>query len=335
MHYEQSNNSENQSKYDIKNRAFLESKLVYNNKNMNLMICGGDFDIIFLYPSLKEIKSEKIITNYRIQFTSKYSYFLSKNNSISNMNILVEPLIITIDLYELKYSLIFYNNMMKFLFESLYMNYVPYLKPEDVIYVKGKPFIIKRKKSLAKIISHVIELHKIKKKIYRLYEIRKKKKSNKDLLTNSFNSINFQLDKIYITLLDNNNKGKEKKILLALELSKIFFNKINNSNPKDKTNISNELIGIITNSHMSIDSYNIRNLFKYMNSTFTLELYYYNLEYSDFEPIIEPINIQYLSYQIDKIFRNKTYFNIDNLININVMYPQIVLRFLIYFFLNI
>ena len=153
MFYEQSNNSEIQNIYDIKNKIFLESKIVYNNKNMNLMICESDFDIIFLNPSFEEIKSEKIITNYRIQFTSKYSYFLSKNNSISNMNILVEPLIITIDLYELKYSLSFYNNMMKFLFESLYMKYVPYLKPEDVIYQKGKPIIIQRKKSLAKICS--------------------------------------------------------------------------------------------------------------------------------------------------------------------------------------
>ena len=318
--YEQSSNSENQNIYDIKNKEFIESKLLYNNKNMNLMICESDFDIIFIYPSYKDNKTEKIITNYRIQFTSKYSYFLAKKNSISNMNILVEPLIITIDLYQLNYCLSFYNQMMKFVFESLYMNYVPYLKPEDIAFVKGKPIIVKRKRSLAKIINYVIELHKIKKKMYKIYEIRKKRKNNlnkNNLLKNSFNSINFQLDKIYIRVLDNNG-GKEKRILLALELSKIFFNKINNSNPKDKTNVSNELFGIITNSPVSIDSYIIRNLYNYMNSSFTLELYYYNLEYSDFEPIIEPININYLSYQIDKIFRSKTYINIENIININV-----------------
>ena len=316
MFYEQSYNSESQNVYDIKKKTLLKTKMLYNNKNMNLMICESDFDIIFFYPNHKEIRQDKIISNYRIQYMSKYTYFLSKKNSISNMNILVEPLIITIDLYQLKYSLQFYNDLMKFLFESLYMNYVPYIKPEDIIYVKGKPIVVKRKKTLAKIIRHVIEMHKIKKKIYRLYEIRKKTK-NLEVITNSFNSINFQLDKIYITILDT-NKEKEKRILLALELSKIFFNKINNSNPNDKTNVSNELISILTNTQMSIDSYIIHKLFKYMNSTFTLELYYYNLEYSDFEPIIEPINIQYLSYQVDKLFRNKTYINIENIINMNV-----------------
>ena len=55
-----------------------------------------------------------------------------------------------------------------------------------------------------------------------------------------------------------------------------------------------------------------------MNCTFTLELYHYNLEYSDFEPFIEPFNVQYLSFQTNPIFRAKTYINIENIININV-----------------
>ena len=315
--YEQSNNEERQNLYDINNKTLLKTKLLYNNKTMNLIICESYFDIIYFYPSHKGIKTDKIISNYRIQYTSKYTYFLSKKNSISTMNILVEPLIITIDLYQLKHSLNFYNDMMKFLSESLSSNYVPYLKPEDVIIINGKSIVIQKKKSLVKIIRQVILLNKLKKKIYRLFEIRKKKKNINELLTNSFNSIDFQLDKIYITILDN-NKRKEKRILLALQLSKIFFNKINNSNPNDKKNVGNELFSIISNSYLSIDSYTIHNLFKYMNCTLTLELFYYNLEYSEFENLIEPVNIQYLSYQVDNLFRNKTYINIENIININV-----------------
>ena len=149
--YEQSNNYQNQNIYDIKNKVLLSTTLLFNNKYMNIMICESDFDIIYLYPNHKEVKAEKIITNYRIQYSSKYSYFHTKKNSISTMNILVEPLIITIDLYQLKYSLKFYNDMMKFLYESLYMNYVPYLKPEEIVYVKGKPIVIKKKKTLAEI----------------------------------------------------------------------------------------------------------------------------------------------------------------------------------------
>ena len=281
------------------------------------MIFESDFDIIYLYPSHTDIKKEKIISNYRIQYTSKYTYFLSKNNSKSTMRILVEPLIITIDLYQLKYSLNFYNDMMKFLFESLYQNYVPYLKPEDVIYINGKSIIIERKKSLYRIIKQIIELNKMKKKVYMLYDNEKKKKNGNNSLTNSFNSISFQLDKIYITILDS-NKFKEKRILLALQLSKLLFNKMNNSNPKDKTNVSNELLSIISNSKINIEDYIIHNLYKFMNCSLTLELHYYNLELSDFEPIIEPINIEYLSYQVDEIFRSKTFITIKNIININV-----------------
>ena len=317
MFYEQSNNLEKQNIYDINKKQLLKTKLIYNNKNMNLMIFESDFDIIYLHPSNIDIKSEKIISNYRIQYASKYTYYLSKNNSKSTMKILVEPLIITIDLYQLKYSLNFYNDMMKFLFESLYQNYVPYLKPEDVIYINGKPIIIERKKSLAKIIKQIIELNKMKKKVYMLFENKKKKKNRNNTLTNSFNSISFQLDKIYITILDS-NKYKEKRVLLALQLSKLLFNKMNNSNPKDKTNVSNELLSIISNSKINIEDYVIHNLYKYMNCKLTLELHYYNLEYSDFEPIIEPINLEYLSYQVDEIFRNKTFLTINNIININV-----------------
>ena len=317
MFYEQSNNLEKQNIYDINKKQLLKTKLIYNNKNMNLMIFESDFDIIYLNPSYIDIKKEKIISNYRIQYTSKYTYFLSKKISKSTMRILVEPLIITIDLYQLKYSLNFYNDMMKFLFESLYQNYVPYLKPEDIIYINGKSIIIERKKNLVKIIKKIIKLNKMKKKAYMLFENKKKKGNRNSFLTNSFNSISFQLDKIYITILDSNNM-KEKRILLALQLSKLLFNKMNNSNPKDKTNVSNELLSIISNSKINIEDYIIHNLYKYMNCKLTLELYYYNLEYSDFEPIIEPLNLDYLSYQVDEIFRNKTFITIDNIININV-----------------
>ena len=315
--YEQSNNSQNEEIYDLMNKTLLKTKLLYNNKNMNLIICESDFDIIFLSPLYKEIKTEKIISNYRIKYTSKYTYFFSKKNSISNINILIEPLIITLDLYQLKSIVQFYNDMMEFLFFSLYTDYVPYIRPEEIIYVKGKPMIVENKKNLGKILKHIIMAYKIKAHLYHLIEKNRKEKNINENLNNSYNSINFQLDKIYITLLDN-NRGKEKRILLALEISKLLFNKINNSNPKDVTNVGNEMIEIISNKPMDINCYIIHNLYKYMISKFTLELYYYNLEYSDFEPIIEPINVEYLSYQIDERFRNKTKINIDKIININI-----------------
>ena len=315
--YEQSSNSETEQLYNINTKKVLKGNLLYDNKNMNIMIYESDFDII--YFNQKGIRNDKIITNYRIQYISKYTYLLSKKNSISNMDILVEPLILNVNLYQLKYLINLYYDLMKFLFESLYSNYVPYIKQEDVVYIKGKPVLIKRRKTIKNIISHVIKSNQIKNKIFTLSK--KKKKKINETITNSFNSINLQLDKIHVTILDDHyysyNK-KEKRVLLALEMSKIFFNKINNSNPKDKTNIGNDLFGMLTNTQLSIDNYIVHNLYRYMNCTFTLELYYYNLEYSDFEPFIEPINMQYLSFQTNPLFRAKTYLNIENIININV-----------------
>ena len=70
------------------------------------MIYESDFDI--MYFNDKGIRNDKIISNYRIQYRSKYSYLLSKKHSISNMNILVEPLILNVNLYQLKYLMKFY-----------------------------------------------------------------------------------------------------------------------------------------------------------------------------------------------------------------------------------
>ena len=317
LFYEQSSNKENEHIYDITNKTLKEGKLLYDNKTMNIMIYESDFDI--MYFNDKGIRNDKIISNYRIQYSSKYSYLLSKKNSISNMNIMVEPLILNVNLYQLKYLMNFYFDLMKFLFESLYMNYVPFLKFEDVIFIKGRPVLLKRRKSIKVLVNHVIELNKVKNKIFKI--TKKKKKKINESITNSFNSINFQLDKIYVRILDDNyyiKNKKEKRVLLAFEMSKIFFNKINNSNPKDKTNIGNDLFSIIANIPVNIDKYTVHNLYRYMNCTFTLELYHYNLEYSDFEPFIEPFNVQYLSFQTNPLLRAKTYINIENIININV-----------------
>ena len=55
-----------------------------------------------------------------------------------------------------------------------------------------------------------------------------------------------------------------------------------------------------------------------MDISFIFKLNYYNLEYSSFEPILEPLPFQYLSYQVDEIFRQKTFIKSEDIINFNV-----------------
>ena len=314
--YEQLSNSETENYYNMNNKTLIKGKLLFDNRSMNIMICESDFDMI--YYNQKEIINDKIMSNYRIQYNSKYTYLLSKKNLISNMNITVEPLIMNMNLYQLKYIINLYYSLMDFLFKSLYSSYIPFLKQEDVIFIKGKPIVVKRKINLKKLIKYIYRLNKFKKALYKIKQ--KKKKTNKNII-NSFSSINFQLDKVYVNILDENyldNQKKEKRVLLELEIGKLFFNKIYNSNPKDKTNIGNELLSIITDEPISFEKYIKHNLYNYMICTFTLGLNHYNLEHSDFEPIIEPFDMEYLSYQTNSIFRAKTFINIKNMININV-----------------
>jgi hypothetical protein len=91
------------------------------------------------------------------------------------------------------------------------MNYVPFIKFEDVIFVKGRPILLKRRKTIKVLVSHVFELNKVKNKIFKLSK--KKKKKINDNIMNSFNSINFQLDKIYVRILDDNYHIKNKVVI--------------------------------------------------------------------------------------------------------------------------
>ena len=66
---------------------------------------------------------------------------------------------------------------MHFLFESLYSNYVPFIKFEDVIYIKGKPTLLKRRrKTIKNLVTQVIKSNQIKKKIIKISK--KKEKIN-------------------------------------------------------------------------------------------------------------------------------------------------------------
>ena len=314
MFYDQSSDSETINVFD-KNKKLIQTVIRPNNSYLNLMIYESDFDIIKYNLDKKEFvfhkKANKIISNYRIQFTNKFSNITSNNQSLSEINILIEPIIIYICLYQFKDILIFYKQSMQFLYVNLYEYYIPYLKPDNVVYYQGKEFIKKKKLTFKKLSYHVFILNKISKYFNKL------KKNIKNInLFNSVSSININMGQSTITIFDNSLNGK--RLLLEIKLTKIVFKSINNTNPKNLSNVSNELLGIITGTTVPFKNYIVHKLYKYMDISFIFEFNYYNLEYSSFEPIIEPLPFQYLTYQVDKIFRQKTLIKSDNILNFNI-----------------
>jgi hypothetical protein len=103
-----------------------------------------------------------------------------------------------------------------------------------------------------------------------------------------------------------------------MEVSKLNYKSVNNSNPNNRTNVENELKSIIAGIKIPINEYIIHQLYKYMDISCIFKFNYYNLEYTSFEPMIEPLPMQYLSYQVDPIFRHKTLIKSDEIINFNI-----------------
>ena len=161
MAYDQSTETETIKRYIKNKKQLLDTIEKPNKNNMNIMIYESDIDLIsydfinqkFLFKK----QAYKILSNYRIHFTNKYLYLSSNKQSLSNIDILIEPIIINMSLEQFKDLLLFYNLLMKFLYENLYEIYIPYIKPENVIYHEHKKYIMKKKITIKKILWRVYQ----------------------------------------------------------------------------------------------------------------------------------------------------------------------------------
>ena len=316
MAYDQSSETETIKRYNKNKNQLIDTIEKPNKNNMNIMIYESDIDLISYDFTNKKFlfkkQAYKILSNYRIQYSNKYLYLSSNKQSLSNIDILIEPIIINMSLEQFKDLLLFYNLLMKFLYENLYEIYIPYIKPENVIYHDHKKYIMKKKNTIKKMFWRVFIMDKIRKSLDK-GKVKPKKDFN---IVNSLNSINLNMSRATVTIFVN--ELNSKRLLLELQLSKMIFKSINNNNPKNKTNVSNELLSILSGTKIPLENYIIHQLYKYMDISFIFKLNYYNLEYASFEPIIEPLPFQYLSYQVDKIFRQKTLIKSEDIINFNV-----------------
>ena len=288
-----------------------------NNNNMNIMIYDSDFDLIKYDITKNKFKfnkeQEKIISNYRIQFTYNYSYCEENKQTLAKKDISIEPIIVKINLENFKDLLLFYNQLMKFLYENLYEIYIPYVNYYNVVYHNGNKEIKKKKKlTLKRLLWRISIMYKIRKSMKKM-----KGKLKRDFsIINSRDEININMNKVTLTIF--NNELCNRRLLFELQLSKMIYKSIFNSNPRSKINISNELLRIISGKDILLNNYIIHLLYKYMNISFIFKCNYYNLEYSSYEPFIEPVPFEYLCYQVDDIFKYRAFLKSESVVNFNI-----------------
>ena len=126
--------------------------------------------------------------------------------------------------------------------------------------------------------------------------------------TTNFNS--------YIECNDTNNFRRIS--LFNADFSNLFVKFLSNSKVKDKKNMGNAILEMMTASELPIEEYNLNNLGMYLNVFCNFEANYHNTVLSEYEPLIEKIKIKVLMYQVASFMRNKCFVNIDEMINFNI-----------------
>ena len=106
--------------------------------------------------------------------------------------------------------------------------------------------------------------------------------------------------------------------LFNADFSNLIVKFISNSKSKDKNNMGNAIIEMISASELPIEEYNKNTLGMYLDVYFTFEANYHNTNISEFEPLIERFNGKVLMYQVASFMRNKCFVDINDMINFNI-----------------
>ena len=326
MTYIQEWRQEMENVYEMPNKKLIKQDFSINDNNMNLMVYEADMDLIYYVPSQNKFTSnpitEKLLSNFRMTCQIK-SYIVPVNSiSVMNIDVLFEPLLLNFGFRQIRKLMQLYNDSMKFYYTDMQEKYVPYLKPEDIGIENGenKLKVSDKKPNLRNTIRRVIIKNKLQKHfLRRLKEIKiKLEKEDPRNITkfNSFMDVNLKIDKASFTIFDNTTL--RKKILMDISFTKLNLKYISNSKPRDKNNMGNAIIEIITAKPISIDQYNFQTCYQYMNMVFEIDIYYYNLILSDFEPFIEPFGMKIDMLQVDPITRNKIDISSKDMLNMNI-----------------
>ena len=125
-----------------------------------------------------------------------------------------------------------------------------------------------------------------------------------------------KIDQIGFIFFDNNNFRKMP--LFNADFSNLTVKFISNSKSKDKKNMGNAIVEMISATEIPIEEYNKNNLGMYLLVNLTFEANYHNTNLSEFEPLIERINCKVLMYQVASFMRSKLFVDVNDMINFNI-----------------
>ena len=312
--------------YEMPKKKLIKQDYKVNDSIMNVMFYDADMDLIYYVPSqnkfTQNLVTEKLLSNFRMTCQIK-SYIVPENKIyVSNIDVLFEPLLLNFGFRQIRKLTQLYNDSMKFYYTDMQEKYVPYLKPEQIGIENGKNKLKEndRKPNLRNTIRRIIIKNKLQKHFTRRYKDIKLKLEKEDVRNiskfNNFLDVNVKIDKTSFTIFDNTTV--RKKVLMDVGFNKLNLKYISNSKPRDKDNMGNAIIEIITATSIPMEQYNFQNLYQYMDMVFELEIYYYNLVLSDFEPFIEPFGMKINMLQVDPMTRNKMEITSKDMLNINI-----------------
>ena len=319
MIYNQEWTNEFENIYSLPNKTILETNYFTQDSKMNLTINKLNLDVTF--PSDKRRimmrMKKKILNDLRVYIEVSMSIIPKYKQSLIITDIVLEPLLMNLTVKQLVYLMEFYNISMKFLNYDMAEKYIPLMKPEYLIHGIPKRNKMSFKKCFKRIVLAMNMQKKLKKELKTLKKKEGEKKENVNTLSfSSYIECNVKIDQIGVTFFDTD--GFRQMALFTSDISNLSVKFISNSQPKDKLNMGNAILEMITATEEPIEKYNKNNLGMYLDVFCTFEANYHNTVLSEFEPLLEKVKLKVLMYQVASFMRNKCFVNIDEMLNFNI-----------------
>ena len=316
MTYNQEWKNKFENIYTLPNKKILETNYIVQDSKMNLIVNKLNLEVN-LPTDKNRIRKKKILNDLRVNIEVSMGIIPKLKQSLIITNINLEPLLINVSVKEFVYLMEFYSLSMKFLYYDMIELYIPYMKPEYLIH--GIP---KRKKmNFKQCFKRIVLAKKLQKILKNDLKILKKEKGTKieNVNTATFNSYiecHVKINQIGFTFFDTNDfRGMP---LFNSDFSNLSVKFISNSKCKDKKNMGNAIVEMITASEIPMEEYNINNLGMYLEVLTNFEANYHNTILSEYEPLIERVKVKVLMYQVASFLRNKCFVDIDEMINFDI-----------------
>lgn len=292
--------------YCNKNNNLLKTNYIVNDTDINILINNFDLDIIYFINNTFIIneRQERLMLNSRITLELKQFLILKKETSVTNIMLNIEPIFL-----QLGYRQIQILNQ----FSTVIFEYKDKFMNGELTSQGNSQGQFKSQ--LAKSIEE--------------YDAELAYKESFNIANfNNLTDVTINLDKCVLQILDNISSIHASAAfpLIKIDLSKIILKYVNNTEPYDINNVAKVIVEIISTAIHGNNqigkryqhNYNISNLFMYIDIYFNVNINYFNDKFSNWEPLIEPWNLNILQLQVLKTTKLRIDIISDNILNLNV-----------------